>query len=223
MYPANAMFHLTAAVSAFLRILIHLAVLRPFARIYFGLRFYGSRNLKQFDRFIIIANHNSHLDTLMIYCSLPVFQIARTHPVAAREYFIKPRVLFYLVDFLFKPIWIDRSEKDDGHQRIEKIKACLNRGHNLIIFPEGTRGAPGQIAKFKTGIGRLAQEYASIPVVTMYLSGPEAAFPKGTNFPVPVSLAVTIDTAQVSRLNYLEITSCLENKLKRLCSINSRV
>ena len=98
----------------------------------------------------------------------------------AGDYFRKSKPLFAMVDFLFEPVWIDRSAEDRNHERFESIKAVLKRGHNLVIFPEGSRGRPGIIERFKTGIGRLAQRFPEIPVVPLYLCGAEKAFPKGS-------------------------------------------
>ena len=54
-------------------------------------------------------------------------------------------------------IWIDRSA---GKAALEKIvtqgQKRLGQGLSIIIFPEGTRVAPGHMGKFKAGGARLA-------------------------------------------------------------------
>ena len=54
-------------------------------------------------------------------------------------------------------IWIDRSA---GKAALDKIvtqgKKRLSEGLSIIIFPEGTRVAPGRMGKFKAGGARLA-------------------------------------------------------------------
>ena len=92
-----------------LRVLIQILFVRPLLRLVFGVTITGKENLHDLDQFIIVANHNSHLDTFLLYSILPIGQISKTSPVAAREYFSKPRWLFAAVNYLLRPIWIDRN------------------------------------------------------------------------------------------------------------------
>ncbi len=53
---------------------------------------------------------------------------------------------------------------------MKDVSDKLENGHNLIIFPEGTRGEPGELQSFKSGIGRIAEKYRHIPIVpVLYL------------------------------------------------------
>jgi 1-acyl-sn-glycerol-3-phosphate acyltransferase len=214
--------------------LIHLFLLRPFLMLFFGVNVAGKNNLVSLDQCIIIANHNSHLDTLLLFHILPVKQILTTRPVAAEEYFSKSKVLFRLVNYLFRPIWIVRgAEVDDP---LKEMKDALDFGKSIIIFPEGTRGEPGRIESFKTGIGRLAVKYGNIPIIPVFLSGPEKAFPKKSTIPLPIWNNITIgpphifkgestDAASFKRENrditspkggYKDITSSLETMIREL-------
>ena len=87
-----------------IRLILHLILLRPLVKLLFCLNFFGRENIDQLDRFIIIANHNSHLDTILLYSILPIKQISITHPVAAEEYFSKSKIIFALVNYLFDPV-----------------------------------------------------------------------------------------------------------------------
>ena len=73
-----------------LRVLIQILLVRPLLRLVFGITVTGKENLHELDQFIIVANHNSHLDTFLLYSILPVDQISKTSPVAAREYSQNP-------------------------------------------------------------------------------------------------------------------------------------
>ena len=77
-----------------LRTGLHLLLIRPLLRLLFGVNVVGRENLEGLDRFILAANHNSHLDIFLLYSALPPSRIARTHPVAARDYFKNPPWLF---------------------------------------------------------------------------------------------------------------------------------
>jgi len=165
------------------RVWTHLVLIRPFLRLFFGVNVAGKEHLSALEQFIIVANHNSHLDVFLLFHALPAQRICRTHPVAAKRYFAKPRVLFRVVDSVFRPVWVDRVQ--GGADSLEVMRRYLREGHSLIIFPEGTRGEPGRIGKFKTGIGKLATEFPDIPIVSVFLSGPEKALPRNCLFPLP--------------------------------------
>lgn len=197
-----------------LRVLIHLIFLRPFLKLLFGVNVAGKKNIASLDQYIIIANHNSHLDTPLLSFTLPVKHILKTHPVAAEEYWSQSKVMFKLVNYLFRPIWIVRDQKVDDP--LKEMREALNSGQNLIIFPEGSRGIPGQIGKFKTGVGRLAVEYRNIPIVPVFLSGPEKAFPRKSALPVPIWNNITIGPPQMFEGDTRDITSSLEKMIREL-------
>jgi len=177
-----------------IRLLVHLLLLRPFLRIVFGVSVVGRENLTGLDRFILVANHNSHLDVLLLYAILPVRQIVKTHPVAAREYFSRHPWLFSTLDYLFQPIWVDRSHREGDP--IGEILRRIDEGHSIIIFPEGTRGEPGKVQEFKTGVCRVVAQRDDVPVVPVFLFGPERAFPRHTRFPVPLWNHATVGPPQ---------------------------
>ena len=197
-----------------LRVLIHLILLRPFLKLFFGINVAGKKNIASLDRYIIIANHNSHLDTLLLFYVLPIKHILTTRPVAAEEYFSKSKVLFKLVNYLFRPIWIVRGQEVDDPLR--EMKETLSSGMSIIIFPEGTRGVPGRIERFKTGVGRLAVEYRNMPVIPVFLSGPEKAFPKKSAIPIPIWNNITVGPPQIFKGESHDITSSLEKMIREL-------
>lgn len=65
------------------------------------------------------------------------------------------------------PISIDRKQKSSAMQQIiKKGKACLEKGRWVLIFPEGTRTAAGEVGHYKLGGARLAKAtgFPIIPV-----------------------------------------------------------
>ena len=126
------------------RLIVHLILLRPLLWAIFGVNVRGREHLVGLERFVLISNHNSHLDTLLLYAALPAQQVLNTHPVAASDSFSKSRWLLRTVDFLFRPIWVDRDNQPA--RALPNIQAVLDQGRNVILFPEGTRGEPGRLA-----------------------------------------------------------------------------
>ena len=64
-------------------VIIHLLLLKPFLKLFFGVNILGRENFDGLDQFMVIANHNSHLDILLLFASLSRKHIPRTRPVAA--------------------------------------------------------------------------------------------------------------------------------------------
>ena len=73
------------------RVWFHVLVLRPLLRLFFGVHVQGARQLKELDQFVIVANHNSHLDTLLLMSVLPLRHLRTTRPVAAADHFGRSR------------------------------------------------------------------------------------------------------------------------------------
>jgi 1-acyl-sn-glycerol-3-phosphate acyltransferase len=196
------------------RFLIHLLLLRPLIWAIFGVNIRGRETLEDLDRFILISNHNSHLDTLLLYAALPLRQILRTHPVAASDYFTKSNWLFRTISYLFRPVWVDR-EGEKG-KAIPEIQRVLDSGENIILFPEGTRGEPGRLQDFRSGIGRIVEANPSIPVVPTFLEGPERVLPRKASFPIPLWNHVTIAPPQLVQGDSKDVTLSLQKTLENL-------
>jgi len=193
------------------RILLHVLIIRPLLHLLFGVNVVGRENLDGIDKFIIVANHNSHLDIFLLYFILPPKKIARTHPVAASDYFRKPPLLFNAMRFLFQPIWVDREEKSASV--IKQMQKRLDEGHSIIIFPEGTRGQTGEIKDFQRGIGLIARKNPDVPIIPVFLEGPERVFPKKAPFPLPLWNHITVGPPQIIQGKSRDITTKLHKHL----------
>lgn len=186
-----------------IQLLLHLLVLRPLMKLVFGAGTEGRGRLRELDQFILVANHNSHLDLPLLFQLLPRDRIPDTHPLAAYEYFARSRPLFRIVERLFRPVWLARPGAEAAGTgvlgpagstaadvTVEAAMAAMERhlraGASVVIFPEGTRGEPGRIGRFKRGVGRLAAAFPDVPVVPVLLSGPERALPKTAGVPLPL-------------------------------------
>ncbi|MDP8209046.1 MAG: 1-acyl-sn-glycerol-3-phosphate acyltransferase [Candidatus Electryonea clarkiae] len=201
------------AENSFLRKLAHLIFLRPLFDLFFGAGVSGRENIEDTERFIIIANHNSHLDTILLFNLLPLGLITKTHPVAEEVYFSKSKLIFSLVNFLFQPVWIKRGQLAGEEDPFREIKARLDAGHNVIIFPEGTRGKPGELQRFKSGIGRLVVQYPDIPIIPILLKGPERVLPKSSSLLLPFKSQVIIGPPHICEGSHRDITKYLERTI----------
>src|SRR5690625_5670998 len=65
------------------------------------------------------------------------------------------------------------------------MTAVLDDGDSLLIFPEGTRGDGEKLAKFHSGLYRLAQHNPQIPVLPVRLGYLNRVLPIVDSIPVP--------------------------------------
>jgi len=138
---------------------------------------------------IYFANHTSHIDTLAIWSALPRSLRRRTRPVAARDYW-GTGIRRYIATRALGAVLIDRAKADPTVDPLEPLRAALHDGDSLIIFPEGTRGATATPARFRSGLYRLASEFARVELIPVYLDNLHRTLPKGSALPVPMVCTV---------------------------------
>lgn len=132
---------------------------------------------------IYFANHSSHLDTVILWAALPEDLRATTHPVAARDYWDKGRLRRHIATKVLNAVLVDRNAR---HDPLAPLREALDRGHSLILFPEGTRGSAPQPGRFKGGLHHLARDYPTVELVPVHLTNLARAYPKGAILPAPI-------------------------------------
>ncbi len=178
-------------------------LLRGWMRVYHRMRVDGRRNLPERGSFVLVCNHTSHLDTLCMMCSVPLRRIHQTFPAAAADYFFSSLPRSAISAVLINALPFDRKVK--GAESLTVCSELLkNEGNILIIFPEGTRTATGEMGRFRSGIGRLVVG-TDLAVVPCYLDGGTKAWPKGKSFPRPRKLNLRIGEAR--RYSHLDKSS----------------
>jgi len=179
-----------------LRWLFHFLVVRPLVLGGLGVNVHHRERLPLFSPAIIIANHNTHMDTFVIMTLFPMGCLKRLRAAAAADYFLRNRVLAWISLNMFGIIPIKRTDlrRGDGNP-LDPCSLAIERGETLIIYPEGTRGEPERLAPFKSGIAHLARRHPDIPVIPVFLHGLGKVQPKGALLPVPFICNVVIGKA----------------------------
>ncbi|MGJ5675787.1 MAG: lysophospholipid acyltransferase family protein [Nostochopsis sp.] len=175
-----------------MRLLFFLFIVRLVVLIIIGLRIANKERLPKSGSAIIVANHNSHLDTLVLITLFPIRLLDKLHPVAAEDYFLSSRFLAW---FSLNIMGIIPLKRKKNYGREDIFKGCsqaLKTGDILIIYPEGTRGEPEALSSFKSGIAHLAKRHPDIPIYPIFLHGLGKALPRGEALLVPFFCEVFI-------------------------------
>ncbi len=175
-----------------LRRFLLVAIIRPFIRGVVGLDVVGQRNLPKRGPAIIAANHNSHIDIMLLLCLFPARSLHLVRPVAAADHFLKGSVSRWLSLKIIGIIPVKRRGIRRGDDVLGGCKEALAREEILIIFPEGSRGEAEEMADFKAGIARLAEAFPDAPVYPVYLQGAGRVLPKGSRTLVPFNCSAVV-------------------------------
>lgn len=178
--------------SRVLQALFFLIIVRPVIVIVIGLIVHSRERLPLKGPAIIAPNHNSHLDTLTLMSLWPLLKLHRVRPAAAADYFLRNRALAWISLNLIRIIPVDRQRKDEESDPLRDMDAALQRGEILLIFPEGSRGAPEQISRFKTGVARLVERHPEVPIIPVFTHGLGKSLPRGTFLLVPFFADIVI-------------------------------
>jgi 1-acyl-sn-glycerol-3-phosphate acyltransferase len=141
---------------------------------------------------ILAANHNSHLDTMVLISLMPLSLLPKVRPVAAADYFLRNRLMAWFSTKVIGVIPIKRQRDRPDEDLLEPVCEALERGEIVCFFPEGSRGEPERFKPLKSGIARLAGRFPEVPVYPVYLHGLGKALPKGEALLVPFFLDVFV-------------------------------
>ena len=115
------------------------------------------------DRYVVVANHISYLDTLVIFPAIPSYFRALGKKETSR---------IPIVGFIYKQIvvMVDRSRQNSRAKSMRIMWRVIRNESNIAVFPEGTFNEdPSQPLKsFYDGAFRLAIN-AQVPILPMIL------------------------------------------------------
>ena len=206
-------------MNGWLRFVFYRVVVRFVVLVVLGLNVRHRDRLPRHGPAVIVANHNSHLDTMVLMTLLPPGAFRVAQPVAAMDYFLRNRLLAW---FALRVVGIlpirRRPEPGESGDPLAPCHQALEAGRVLIFFPEGTRGEPERLSGFKSGIARLAIRHPEVPIVPVFLHGLGKALPKGEALLVPFFCDVFVGEPLFGGGDRREFLLRLEERMKALAA-----
>lgn len=134
---------------------------------------------------IVIANHASYLDGIILTAVLPAqFTFLIKHDMAAIP----------VASFILRRLGSEFVNRDDASHRNRIARRLIHAARNgdaLALFPEGTFTAASGLGRFHPGAFGAAWR-ASLPVVPAVITGSRHKLPAGALLPSPGPITVRV-------------------------------
>lgn len=135
--------------------------------------------------FVIVANHESFCDILVLLANLPM----QVRFLAKRSVFQVPVLGWSIAAAGFVPV--DRGDRSRGAETVEAALRRLSGGRSLVIFPEETRTRNGDLLPFKRGAAHLALK-SGLPILPVALAGTYRVLRRGSLVITPGIVAMSV-------------------------------
>jgi len=171
-------------------------------------RVHGVRNVPREGGALLVCNHQSHMDPVLVSMALP-----RESCYMARDSLWANKWFARLITSL-NAFPVKRHTADLG--AIKESLRRLKSGMSLVVFPEGTRTPDGRIHPMFPGLASIAKK-AGAPIVPVLIDGMHQAWPKGSPFPRTGSVIIQygdrIPPAEYAGLSADELVQLLRKRL----------
>lgn len=142
--------------------------LNPYAKLIVS----GLENIDKEKAYVIVANHQSIADILVMY------------RIRAQFKWISKDSLFNIPFFgwsmmMTKYIRLTRDDSSSIQKVYRQAVQWLRKGMSLVFFPEGTRSKTGEMGVFQNGAFKLAIR-EKVPMLPIAITGTKDVLPKGS-------------------------------------------
>ena len=158
---------------------------------------------------VVVANHESYLDGVVLAATLPAdfgFVIKREMRAVPAAGWLLERIGAHFVH---------RGGAGNGARDARRVLRHAQKGEALVFFPEGTfHRAPG-LLPFRNGAFVAAQR-AGLPLVPLIIRGTRRCLPPGTLTPWPGCIGVTVLTPLRATLAGAQGVAALRDQARAL-------
>jgi 1-acyl-sn-glycerol-3-phosphate acyltransferase len=202
-----------------LKQLFFFCFVRPLVFIFLGVNARNRKGLPEQGPALVVANHNSHLDTLVLMSLFPIRQLLKVRPVAAADYWLSNPFIAWFANHILRIVPVERRREHRESDPLERISEALAAGDILIFFPEGSRGEAEKLSRFRSGVARLAQRHPSVPIIPVFLHGLGKSLPRGEGLLVPFICDVFVGESLKGEQNQTSFLNDLEQRVEELAAL----
>jgi len=156
----------------------------------------GLEQIGDGERYVIMANHESSLDIVVLLTALP--DDVELRFLAKKSLFTVPFLGWAMKSAGFIPV--DREDRSTATVTLNQTLEEVARGGSPLVFPEETWTTDGRLLPFARG-GFLVALKSGLPILPVGLEGPRLVLPpnKGVVRPQPVTVRIgePIPTAEL--------------------------
>ncbi len=163
---------------------------------------------------LIVANHTSHVDSLIVLGVLPPQLYNRVAITAAADRFYTSTLKSAWFSLRYNAYPITRG---GGSRALAYSEWLLRKGWSLLIFPEGKRSRTGELLPFHPGPAILALRQG-LPVLPLYIAGAADILRAGDRWaqPGPVAVYVGAQLTLDPAIGVAEATKQIEEAVRSL-------
>ena len=186
---------------------------------YWELKVEGLENIDHNKTYVVVANHQSLADIVVIYQTHMYFKW-----VAKRELLKVPFIggLLWVNDHVL----LTRGQLSSIKDVYRQAAGWLRKGISMLFFPEGTRSHTDEMNEFQNGAFKLAIK-EGVPVLPVFIGGTREAIPSGgwifkTKVSARLVVFPPVDTSAYQMADYGKLRNAVQEKLQKLASEPAR-
>lgn len=174
----------------------------------------GLENIEKGKPYVLMSNHLSYLDIPSLFKVLPT----NLHFVAKKSLRKIPFLGWYMR--ATGMIFINRGNNSEAQKSLTEAAELIKKGKTVLIFPEGTVSADGEISRFKKGGFNLALQ-SGVEILPLSIKGTNAVWPTDTNTKfkkglITINIGVPLSLAGRDYNQLNEIMVSVKNEVSRL-------